>query len=604
MECAIIELYGGASMFLKQTAASKGTFLQIVESYYDNGVSRQRVIEKVGYLNELQSQYDDPIAFFKNKAKQMTQDKKLSSNENLSIDMNSELTINEQSYFNVGYGILKEIYKELQLDVFWKRKASTLRITYDLEGIFRLLVLSRILYPASKKATHEKRKIFFEKFDFELNDVYQSLDIFAKEEHNLQTWIYNHSKEDYSRDMTHSFFDCTNYYFEIENNDEDLVDEFGNIIQKNYRKRGPEKNHRPDPIVELGLLMDNTGIPLSYELFPGNESEKIHLRPILIRSRVEFGFQRTIVVADRGLNTSDNIYFLAGKNDKENNNRDGYVYGQSIRGADKEFKDWVIDPSSYQDTRISEHSSSIIFTHKSRIYPKQIYITRETNDGKTVKQKITVTQKQMVYFSDKYARRQKASREQMIQRAKDLIKHPKKYDKVSAKGASGYVVNLNFDSKTGEIIDKKLSLDETKIMEESKYDGYYSIVTSELNMSDIELRNVYRGLAKIEDTFKVTKSNLETRPVYVWTKESIEGHFLTCFTSLVMLRLLQKRLNDEYSVDKIVESIKRYGCVHLGSNKYMFTYYDEILEKCSNIFKLDLQKKYRTRRDIRHLLKY
>lgn len=591
-------------MFLKQTATSNGIFLQIVESFYDNGVSRQRVIEKIGYLNDLSSQHEDPIAFFKKKAKQMTIEKKQSSNDSLTIDMNASMALNEQSYFNIGYVILKQIYCELQLDIFWKSVASKLNISYDLESIFRLLIISRILYPESKKATYDNKSRYFEKFDFQLIDVYRSLDIFAKEEKNLQAWIYKHSKDHYKRDMSHSYFDCTNYYFEIENNDDDLIDESGNILQKNYRKRGPEKNHRPDPIIEMGLLMDNSGIPLSYELFPGNESEKLHLRPILNRSRLEFGFQRTVLVADRGLNTSDNIYFLAGKNDVEDNPRDGYIYGQSVRGADKEFKDWVIDPSDYKKTRISTDSPSGLFIHKSRIYPKQIYITRTMKDGKTKKQKITVTQKQMSYYSEKYAKRQKAAREQMIKRAEDLIHHPKKYDKVSAKGASGYVLNLSFDEKTGEIIDKKLQLDESKILEEAKYDGYYSIVTSELQMSDTELRSVYRGLAKIEDTFKVTKTNLESRPIYVWTKESIEGHFMTCFTSLVILRLLEKRLKEKYSVDKLIDSIKNYGCVHLGGNKYMFTYYDEIIESCSEIFHLDLNKKYRTRREMRHLLKY
>lgn len=591
-------------MFLKQTPTSKGIFLQLVESYYDNGISRQKVIEKIGYLESLKLHYDDPVAFFKEKAKKMTLDKKRVSSESISINMNDTMSLHENSFFNVGYVLLYSIYKELKLDLFWKNKSLHLNVQFDLEAVFRLLVFARVLYPESKKATFEHKHMFFGKFDFQLFDIYRALDIFAKEEKELQTWIFIHSKDDYCRDLSHSYFDCTNYYFEIENNDDDLIDENGTIIQTNYRKRGPEKNHRPDPIVEMGLLMDNTGIPLAYELFPGNESEKLHLRPILNRSRTEFGFQRTIVVADRGLNTSDNMYFLAGKNDAEGNSRDGYIYGQSVRGADKEFKEWVVDLNGYQKSEIQKDGDIVLFTHKSRIYPKQIYITREMSNGKTRKQKITITQKQMVYYSKKYAKRQAAARNQMIQRAEDLIRHPKKYDKISAKGASSYVLNLNFNKETGEVIDKKLMLDKGKIEDEAKYDGYYSIVSSETNMNDEELRSVYRGLAKIEDTFKVTKSNLSSRPVYVWTKASIEAHFMTCFTSLVILRLLQRRLHDLHSVSKIVESIRNYGCVHLDTNKYMFTYYDEILDKLSKTFKLDLNKKYRTRREMRHLLGY
>lgn len=591
-------------MFLKQTPTAKGTFLQIVESYYDKGVSRQRVVEKIGYIEQLKSQYDDPVAFFKAKARQMTNDKKTSNKDVISIDMDSVMNLDENNFFNIGYVILNELYLELELDSFWRKVASQYHTEYDIDAIFRLLVFSRILIPGSKKYTYEHKNFFFQHFDCQLSDIYRSFDIMAKEEKNLQTWIYEHSKDTYSRSLDHSFFDCTNYYFEIENNDEDLIDENGNILQKNYRKRGPEKNHRPDPIIEMGLLMDGVGLPLAYDLFPGNESEKLHLRPIINRSRIAFGFDRTVVVADRGLNTSDNMYFLAGKNENEDNPRDGYIYGQSVRGADAEFKNWVIDQAGYNQTIIQENGSSITFTHKSRIYPKEIYITREMKNGKSKKQKIRIVQKQMVYYSEKYAKRQKAARDQMVERAKDLISHPKKYDKVSAKGASGYVMNLSFNKETGEIISKQLELDNSKIEEEEKYDGYYSIVTSETKMSDTELREVYRGLAKIEDTFKVTKTSLESRPAYVWTKTSIEAHFMTCFTALVIMRMLEKRLEEKYSIDKIIESLKKYGCANIGGNTFMFTFYDEIIKKCGEVFKIDMEKKYRIRREIRHLLKY
>ena len=225
----------------------------------------------------------------------------------------------------------------------------------------------------------------------------------------------------------------------------------------------------------MGLLMDKTGIPLAYDLFPGNQSEKKHMLPIINRARTDYGFGRIIVVADRGLNTSDNIYFLNGKNDSDNNPRDGYVYGQSVRGADAEFKEWVLKNDDYIRTRIKDTNTDdddiddkAIFIHKSRIYPKKIQITREKSNGKTVKQSITVDQKQMVYYSNKYAAKQKLERNRAIERAMDLINHPKKYDKVSAKGASGYVMNLSYDKETGAVIDKNLILDAEKIKEEEK----------------------------------------------------------------------------------------------------------------------------------------
>lgn len=179
---------------------------------------------------------------------------------------------------------------------------------------------SRILYPGSKKDAFDNKDRFFETSNFSLKDLYRSLDYFNNFKEEIQSMIWKATKDIYNRDITNSYYDCTNYYFEIDYNDTDLVDEEGNILEKGYRKRGPEKNHRPDPIIEMGLLMDSSGIPLSYDLFPGNESEKTSLRPLLTRTKAKFGIDKTIVVADRGLNTSDNIFFLAGKNDDEHKN--------------------------------------------------------------------------------------------------------------------------------------------------------------------------------------------------------------------------------------------------------------------------------------------
>lgn len=604
-------------MFLKKTKRPNGRiFLEIVESVHVSGVGSTHVlVEKIGFLDQLVDTYPDPIAFFSNKAREMTENKKKSSKILIEIDSNEKMPDEYSNSKNVGYVILNELYSKLKLKQFWKKKASSLKIQYDLEAIFRLLVFSRILYPGSKKFTFDNRSEFFEPFDFTLKDVYRALEVFAQEEESLQKWIFEHSTDICHRDLSHTYFDCTNYYFEIEYNDEDLIDEEGNIIEKKYRKRGPEKNHRPDPIIELGLFMDADGLPLSYTLFPGNESEKVQLRPFLARSRKDFNISRTVVVADRGLNTSDNIYYLAGKNDKnleEEHNLDGYIYGQSVRGADQEFKDWILNTEDYEHTILkpNENSSSscddddILFIHKSRIYPKKIQINREKKNGKMGKATITVTQKQMVYFSKKYARRQAHARNQMIERAKDLINHPKKYNKVFAKGAAGYVVNLQFDEETGEVIAKNLRLDQDKIDNEAKLDGYYSIVTSELDMSDIELRDKYRGLARIEDTFKVTKSNLESRPVFVWTTDSIKAHFMTCFTSLVIIRLLERLLNEQYSTESIITALKKYMVSDLGGNCYQMLNNSKIIMECSQLFDLNLENKVRSRREMRTLLKY
>ncbi len=202
-------------------------------------------------------------------------------------------------------------------------------------------------------------------------------------------------------------------------------------------------------------------------------------------------------------------------------------------------------------------------------------------------------------------KKQQADREVIIRRAEDLIKHPKKYDKVSSAGSAAYVQNIAFDKNTGEIVSgKSLSLALKKIEEERKYDGYYSIVTSELNMSDLEMRDIYRGLMRIEDTFKISKSEFSSRPVFVRTNDHIDAHFTTCFTSLVLIRLLQAKLENKYPVGKMINSLKKYSCVPLDTNNYQFTFYDEIIKACGKAFDMELDNKYRTRQQIQHLLRY
>lgn len=604
-------------MYVKKSAFKGKTYLSIVEGYRINGKVRHKTIEKLGYLEDLEKQYEDPIAHFKEVAKQRNKEE---INEYLIKNLKTKIIDNSSRSKNLGYVVLKKIYDELGLENFFNDKNKNLKITYDLHKIFSLLVYSRIMYPGSKKETFEKRDRFFEKFDgFELEDIYRSLDYFNQYKEEIEALLWNNTKDTYNRNTDNLYYDCTNYYFEINYNDVDLVDEEGNIIEKGYRKRGPEKNHRPDPIIEMGLLMDSTNLPLSYDLFPGNESEKLSLLPLTRKTKINCNLGRTVIVADRGLNTSDNIYHLAGKNHKPSLN--GYIYGQSIRGADEEFKKWVLDQKGYiKEDVIGEDGKpetfrqmifennefkgykkkKVIFKHKSRIYPKEIKVSLDENSKKKIK--VTTDQKQMVYYSQKYADKQKRDRNMMIERAKDLIANPQKYNRVTASGSAAYINNIKFDKTTGVVADGlNLSLKQDKIAEEEKYDGYYSIVTSELEMSDKELRDKYRGLAKIEETFKITKSELDARPVLVWTKEHIESHFLTCFVALVMTRLLEKKLGNKYSIHKIIESLKNYNSIPIEHDICIQNYTDEIIDELKNIFNIDFSRKYLTLSEIKKI---
>ena len=616
-KCGILFIYFAEKerpMFLRSITIKGVTRLYFYESYYENGRTKQKCIENLGRLDELQKRFDDPVSHFKKVAEEKNAEQNTSRKTSVPIDLSSTMSTSEDNLRNVGYAVLKDLYKQLELDKFWKLVLRKTSIQYDLEAVFRLLVFSRILYPGSKRDTFLNKSAYFEDMDgFSLKDTYKALDVFDQYDEQLQKWIYSHSPKICERDMSVSYFDCTNYYFDIGRSDMDTfdddgrpVDGKGNPAEIKHRKRGPEKNHRPDPIVEMGLLMDKDGIPLAFDLFPGNESEKVHMRPIINRVKSQFGSGRVIFVADRGLNTSDNIYFLNGDNKADHNPRDGYVYGQSVRGADAEFKAWVLKGDYKTEKLTDDDGREVTFTHKSRIHPKTIQVnTTVPGQKKKRKKSVSIDQKQMAYYSEKYAKKQKHDRDIMVARAKDLIKHPKKYDKITAAGSGAYVQNIAFDKSTGEIIEgRELVLDEAKIAEEEKYDGYYSIVTSELKMSDHEMRETYRGLARIEETFKISKTEFESRPVFVWTNEHIEGHFATCFTALVLIRLLQSKLGSRYPIGKTIESLRKYNCTQIGTTLYQFVYYDEILEECGKIFHLELNNRYRTREQIRRLLKY
>ena len=594
------------SLFIKKAKYKNGkTYCSIVDGYRHNGKVIQKVIQKYGYLDDLEKFYDDPMNFLNSELERLKNDFK--TKVTITFNKNEQNDF-EDDTFNVGYVYLKNIFQKLRIAEILKKKQNLLNIEYSLSKTCELLTYSRIINPGSIKYTYEHKNIFFEPFDLSLNDLYRSLNHLLSCKEELFKTIWDNTKDIYNRDGSTSYYDCTNYYFEIEYDDSDLKDENGNIIKKGLRKRGPEKNHRPDPIVEMGLLMDKTGFPISYNLFPGNTSEKETIIPEIKNIKRRHNIDKVIVVADRGLNCSNNMIKLAGI-DLDKKNRDGYIYGQSVRGADKEFKEWILKEDYKSDIIRDENGEDIIFKHKSRIYPKKMYITRDdkglTKNGNKRKQLITVDQKQMVYYSQKYANKQKRDRQMVIDKAKDLINNPSNYTRATSYGAAGYVNNIQYNEKTGEVIcNSNLSLNEDKIKEEEKFDGYYSIVTSEENLTDLELRNIYRGLSKIEETFKITKSEFNARPINVRLEDHIDAHFLICFISLVIIRILQAESNSKYSLKNLLEKIKNFNCTHTAGNLYKFIGYKQEIQYLNKKLNIDFDLKYNTRENIKKILKY
>ena len=563
------------NMHLKKTPVRNGrTYLSIVESRRDQktGQSKKVTVQKIGYLDELEKKYTDPVKHFTAMITEMNQAKaEEKAALTITIDNTHQVEGNERK--NFGYVALSAVYHELEIHKFLAGRQQSLEVTYNLNSIMHLLVFSRLLAPGSKKRAYDEREWFFERSDFSLVDMYRGLSRFAGYAEALQLWIHERIVATYGRDTSITYYDVTNYYFEIDEQDE-------------LRRKGVSKEHRPDPIVQMGLLMDNNGIPMAYQLFPGNANDCTTLLPILKRIRRQFQTGKAIVVSDKGLNTQKNAYYLA-------NRRGGYVFSQSVRGGTAELKKYVLRQTDYQVVESG-------FKKKSRQFTRHIEFEDDT--GQMIR--ATIAEKQVVFYSPEYDRRAKADRAAAIKKARAIIDNPKNFTKQNTYGAAKYIRQIEYDKSTGEILTPacKLSFNEEALAEDEQYDGYYVIVSNRHDKSDDWIIDTYRGLWRIEETFKVTKSDLEARPVYVSRQDRIEAHFLICFISLVIARLLQLKLNNAFSVGKILNSLAKTCCSLLKDNFHMFDYHDEVTRQIGTLFGINFAQKFRSQAEIKNIV--
>jgi transposase len=566
----------------------KGTYMIIEKNFWDKEKKKSRTLhhKTLGYLHELQKEYPDPIAHFKKVIDKMNAHEKSNNKLTLTIDMNEELPRETHTRYNMGYAVIMKIYHELELDRFLNNKARHETFEYNTNSIMTLLTITRILQPSSKKRSYEYRDMFFERFNFELYDIYRALSHFSKIGTECQRFISDQINLKYGRDTTLMYFDVTNFHFEIDETD-------------NIRKRGKEKNNRPDPIVQMALAMDADGIPLYYKLFPGNTHDSKTFIPVFKDVCVRFTPGRIIAVADMGCTSSNNIYFLkGGDRDKRVN---GYVFSFSIRKGTEVFKKYVLEDTGYTDRDGKVLKEDYNYKIKSRIEVREIKITMKNGSQKSK----LIDEKQVVFWSEKYAKKARAEREETMKKAHDIIANPKNHNKSTVHGAAAYVKNITFNKKTGEIIEepgKKLLFDEEKAEEDAKYDGYYCIITSELEMSDQRVIDTYRGLSDIEDNFKVSKSDLDIRPVHVSREDRINAHVLTCFISLVILRLIQKRTDNKFTPEQIISCLKNISCSHDHENVYVFDYRSNISDEIGKVFGIDFTKKRLQLNEIKNIL--
>lgn len=561
---------------MKQSKTSSGRiYLSIVDGYYDRQkkCSRTKTIESIGYLDDLMKIYEDPISHFSKRVVELKQEK---AERTIPVTLEfkySDTIIPGRVYTkNYGYAALSKIYHELGINVFLTNRQRHTKDEYDADTITKMLVYSRLLAPASKKNSYENREWLFEKENYSLDDVYRCLTFLCKHKDNLQLWLNDKIKENYGRDTSLIYYDVTNYYFET-----DKIDDF--------KRKGVSKEHRPNPIVQMGLFMDNNCIPITYELFPGNTNDCLTYRPNLGRIKKDYELGRVITVADKGMTTGDNIWYTTHTPEK-----DGYVFSMSVRGADQELKDYVLDENGYEWFGKE-------YKRKSRLYPRTIQITADT--GKKIKK--TVDEKQVVFYSEKYDKKAKAERAIALAKAQDLINRPGSYTRATSYGAAGYIKNISFNKETGEILtpQKSLELDMEKIKAEETLDGYYVLLTSEYEEKDDRIIEIYRGLWKIEESFRVTKSDLEARPVFVSRRDHIEAHFLTCFVALTMARILEMKTEHKYSITKLLESLSKAECSLAQQNYYLFNYCDDVLLHIGEKLDINFNKRVRTLGEIK-----
>ena len=560
-------------MFLKRDKRPNGRiYLSIVRGFRDpvTKKNKQRAVKSIGFLDEFEDIYDDPIEHFKNLAKEMTEEENLANAPlEFSFDRLESIKDNEILRKNFGFVVLSYIYHKLKIDSFLDNKQQSLNIDFSLNKILQALVFLRIMEPCSKKKSTELLGNYFMDSNFSIDDVYRSLAYFYKYKKDLILHIHEYIRCEYGRNLNNVFYDVTNYYFESDEDD--------------FRKKGVSKEHRPNPIVQMGLLMDDEGIPISFKLFEGNTNDCNTLMPVLDELKNDFNLGRVIVVADKGMNSGENIaYNVIHKN--------GYIYSKSVRGATKEVKDYVLNEKAYNDMGDE-------YKFKSRVVTTSIWVTNV--EGKKVQ--VEIEQKQVVFYSEKYARKARKDRQKVLDKANKLIQ----LKKASLnKGAYKYIKDEYLDKETGEILKKAdyLYIDNEKIIEEEKYDGYYLIVSSELNMPDKEIIERYKGLWKIEESFKITKSQLKSRPVYVRKKDHIEAHFFICFLALIFIRLLEKETNYKFSISQLIDSIKNLSVTYLDENYYMLDYANDVTKAFSDILNTDFTKRFWRQIDIKNLM--
>lgn len=528
-----------------------------------DGKVKQRIVKRLGELSELVASDPDILAKLKAEAERLTKEQ---SQHSLTLELDVLDANDNEPFLNYGYFFLEALYKRLEIDSFVKGHEKSHRYSYSLDEVLKLLVFSRILNPCSKDATRMWQSELFGNWKIKKDHIYRALDHIGDMTDDLQPYIHKRIEKYYGRQTTLVFYDVTNYYFTTDTRDE-------------LRKVGYSKENRKTPIVQMGLFMDDKSIPICYRLFEGNTSDVKTLTQFIDESQEIFGFSKIIVVADKAMNSKENIHELTKRGH-------GWIFSQKLRGnVSKSLVDFALDDNGYRDTLDSD--KNLVFRHKSMLTKRDITMPKDSI-------KHEIDQKVLIKWSEKYEKRERLRREDAIKWARELIDHPGRYSSSNKRGGKRYIAQETVSTTTGEIdadVSQVLRLNEKQIQNDEKLDGFYALVTSETNLDDDTIMAQYSQLWHIEESFRISKTDLKTRPVFVWTKKHIEAHFLTCFIALVIARLLQHQMGSEYSVATLATALKKMTCRHLKDGCYILQR-PELATEIEEAFNVSLDRKY------------
>ena len=505
--------------------------------------------------------------------------------------------------------ILDPVFRALGLDELFASIKFSSKIGYDLTGIVRLLTYGRILEPASKSATMEQNGKYFRPLVSSTNDdnVYDALDVIQRHAKQIVQRMNTCVTRGTGRSSKVIFYDVTNFFFEIPRPDPDETDADGNVIGKGLRKNGVSKENRKQPIVQLGLFLDDNGIPISFGMFPGNTLDHHTLRPAMKETVDSLGLKRFVLVADRGMYSGTNMCHVT---DAGN----GYIVAKSLRKSTRKEIDWAINPQGYD-------SPDADFRCKSRVVERTVKIAEKDKDGKDVTVTRKFKEKVVVYWSKAFYERELHENASFLSFVEKLKANPGGFRITAAQSQSlrRFLRKDVLDRKTGNVLDgTKLAamIDDEKLRKFNELFGYYQIVTSELDMPDREVIDKYHGLTQIEDQFREMKSTLETRPIYVRTREHIEAHLMICFIALTMMRLIQRKtksaLGAEFGKDldwtyglpgaRLASALREWQVTELPGDYYqMLNASDGDIVTLFKAFGIDVPAKIYTKGDLREL---